>query len=153
MKNVKNLSLTLIVALGSAFITLWVYTQFFNTPQIVRIEENQAMHYASLPSAPQGVAPDLTFAAENSVHAVVHVKVISTENAISYNNPFYDWFYGDRYQRQEPRIREGSGSGVIISTDGYIVTNNHVIDKADQIKVVLNDKREFEAKLIGIDKT
>ncbi len=153
MKNGKNLGLTLIIAFGSALITLWAYTKFFNEPQVVRVEQEQAMRYASLPSAPQGQAPDLTYAAENSVHAVVHVKVISKENVTTYSNPFYDWFYGDRYQRQQPRIREGSGSGVIITDDGYIVTNNHVIDQADEIKVVLNDKREYEAKLVGTDKT
>ncbi|PTN07601.1 Do family serine endopeptidase [Mangrovibacterium marinum] len=153
MKNVKNLGLTLIIAFGSALITLWAYTKFFNEPQVVRVEQQQAMRYANLPSAPQGKAPDLTYAAENSVHAVVHVKVVSKENVVTYSNPFYDWFYGDRYQRQQPRIREGSGSGVIMTEDGYIVTNNHVIDRADEIKVVLNDKREYEAKLVGTDRT
>ena len=153
MKNVKNLGLTLMIAFGAAMITLWAYTHYFEQPQFVTVQDKQPLQYASLPSAPQGEAPDLTFAAENSVHAVVHVKVSSKENVAGYSNPFYDWFYGDRYQRQQPQIREGSGSGVIISQEGYIVTNNHVIDHADQIKVVLNDKREFQATLVGTDET
>ena len=153
MKNLKNLSLTLMIAMGSALIAVWAYTRFFEPTQIVTINEKPTMQYASLPSAPQGEAPDLTYAAENSVHAVVHVKVISKQDVSVYNNPFFDFFYGDRYQRQQPQIRQGAGSGVIITTDGYIATNNHVIDDADEIKVVLNDKREFDAKLIGTDNT
>jgi S1-C subfamily serine protease len=105
-----------------------------------------------MPSAPQGEAPDLTYAAESSVHAVVHVKVMTKVDVSSYGNPFFDWFYGDRFQ-QQPQLREGAGSGVILSEDGYIVTNNHVINDAEKVKVVLNDKREFEAKVIGTDET
>lgn len=153
MKNFRNLSLTVMIALGSALIAVWAYTRFFEPTQIVTINEKPIMQYASLPSAPQGEAPDLTYAAENSVHAVVHVKVISKQDVSVYNNPFFDFFYGDRYQRQQPQIRQGAGSGVIITSDGYIATNNHVIDDADEIKVVLNDKREFDAKLIGTDNT
>lgn len=68
-------------------------------------------------------------------------------------NPFFDFFYGDRFSRQEPQIVRGAGSGVIISSEGYIVTNNHVVEGADKVKVVLNDKREFDGKVIGTDET
>ena len=156
MKNYKRIGLTFFIALSSAFIAVWAYNRFFEEPQIVTVPQSQAMKYASLPSAPQGNAPDLTFAAESSVHAVVHVKVTSKVEAQQYyNNPFFEWFYGDRrpQQQQQPQVRQGAGSGVIISDDGYIVTNNHVIDDADDIQVVLNDNRQYTAKLIGTDPT
>ncbi|WP_430972231.1 Do family serine endopeptidase [Sunxiuqinia rutila] len=154
MKDYKRIGLTFVVALFSAFIAVWAYNTFFAKPQIVTVPQEQSIRYASLPSAPQGEAPDLTYAAESSVHAVVHVKVSSTQQARQFHsNPFYEWFYGDRYQQQQPQIRQGAGSGVILGSDGYIVTNNHVIDDADDIQVVLNDNRQFEAQLIGADPT
>lgn len=155
MKDYKKIGITFVVALFSAFVAIWAYSTFFNEPQIVTVAQEQAMRYASLPSAPQGEAPDLTYAAENSVHAVVHVKVTSKQEAQQFHsNPFFEWFYGDRYQQQmPPQIRQGAGSGVILTEDGYIVTNNHVIDDADEIQVVLNDNRQYDAKLIGTDPT
>ena len=154
MKDYKKFGLTFAVALFSALIAVWAYTSFFNAPQVVTVQQEQPLRYASLPSAPQGDAPDLTYAAGSSVHAVVHVKVSSKQEARQYHsNPFYEWFYGDRYQQQPPQTRQGAGSGVILSEDGFIVTNNHVIDGADDIQVVLNDNRQYEAKLIGADPT
>ncbi|MFV0522214.1 MAG: Do family serine endopeptidase [Mangrovibacterium sp.] len=154
MKDLRNVAVSLLVAVLSAGITIWAYQTFFSTPQVVTVESNPSMKYASLPtSAPAGNNIDLTYAAEHSVHAVVHVKVSSEEKSEAYGNPFYEWFYGNRGYRQQPRIKEGSGSGVIISSDGYIATNNHVIDGADKIKVVLQDKREFKATLVGTDPT
>ena len=99
---------------------------------------------------------DLTQAAESSLHAVVHIK--STQNGkvqtVQAPTDIFDFFFGDgRGQRRQiqtqPRV--GIGSGVIISKDGYIVTNNHVIDGADEISVTLNDNREFKGRLIGTD--
>lgn len=152
MKNLRKISLFVLIAFGSAFFALWTYTRYFNDQEIV-IKEKVPSQYTSLPSAPQGKSPDLTYAAENSVQSVVHVMVTSKEEIDVSNNPFFDFFYGDRYPRQQSQIRKGAGSGVIISSDGYIVTNNHVVKDADDIKVILNDKREFDAKLIGTDKT
>ena len=100
---------------------------------------------------------DFTNAAELSVHAVVHVKVktpVQTQQFGFPNDPFFEYFFGrpqQPQQQQEMPMQEGSGSGVIISTDGYIVTNNHVIDKSKEIEVTLNDKRTFKAKLVGAD--
>lgn len=68
-----------------------------------------------------------------------------------FDDPFFRRFFGDEFREFEPRKRPGLASGVIVSVDGYIVTNNHVVSNAEQIKVLLSDKREFKAKLIGAD--
>ncbi|MDO4757218.1 MAG: deoxyribonuclease HsdR, partial [Parabacteroides sp.] len=97
---------------------------------------------------------DFTVAAERAVHGVVHIK--ATTNAKEYAgsrsqqyvDPFEYFFgFGGRggFQRPQPQPRVGAGSGVIISTDGYILTNNHVIDGADELEVTLNDNRKFSA--------
>ena len=100
---------------------------------------------------------DFTAAAEKAIHGVVHIK--ATQNAQSNGgdqqlvDPFEYFFgFGGRQQRT-PQPRVGAGSGVIISTDGYIITNNHVIDGADELEVTLNDNRKFDAKVIGADPT
>lgn len=99
---------------------------------------------------------DLTKAAESSVHAVVHIRAteLSKTRTIQTQPDFFDWFFGDGrgQQRQiqtQPRV--GFGSGVIISKDGYIVTNNHVVEGADEITVKLNDERELKGRVIGTD--
>lgn len=91
---------------------------------------------------------DFTYAAEQTVHAVVHVRTKSMVQQPS--NPIMEWFYGDRY-RSRPREVAGYGSGVITAPDGYIITNNHVIEDAENIEVKLNDNRVFSAELIGRD--
>ena len=98
-----------------------------------------------------GVAPvDFTNAAEMSVGAVVHVKTKYNVYGKQYVDPFYQFFFG-RPQQQPQGQAQATGSGVILSQDGYIVTNNHVIAQANEIEVVLNDKRSFTAQLIGTD--
>lgn len=116
---------------------------------------NVPASYAAYSKGP-AVGVDFTQAAELSVHAVVHVKTKVPMQSQSYgfqDDPFFDYFFGRPQQRrgQEMPLRESSGSGVIISNDGYIVTNNHVIDNSKEIEVTLNDNRSFKAKLVGTD--
>jgi Do/DeqQ family serine protease len=103
---------------------------------------------------------DFTYAAEQAVHAVVHIRAVQRAQAPSRRGSqdfdFFEYFFGDRGGQQQPRQqqpRQGFGSGVIISTDGYIITNNHVIERAQEIEVSLNDNRSFTAKVIGSDPT
>lgn len=122
----------------------------------------------STASAVVGQPIDLTYAAEKALPTVVHIKAVQNskiqEVEVQNSDPFGDMFdpfgfFGQRQQQgqnqkrkvQTPK-REGSGSGVIISTDGYIVTNNHVVEGADELTVTLSDNREFSARIIGTDK-
>ena len=101
--------------------------------------------------------PDLTYAAENAVKAVVNIEAIQqVEMPRRGYDPFLEFFgipqdYGYGDGRPQYREQRAGGSGVIISEDGYIVTNNHVVDGASKLKVKLNDGRTFDAKLIGTD--
>ena len=91
-------------------------------------------------------AVDFTEAADKTIHTVVHVKNVSRK---SVSNPILEYFYGYRGDQLQEQI--GTGSGVIISEDGYIVTNNHVIKDASEIEITLNNKKSYTAKLIGTD--
>ncbi|MCF0176306.1 MAG: Do family serine endopeptidase [Bacteroidales bacterium] len=96
--------------------------------------------------------PDFTYAAENSVDAVVYVKVTVQGQSHSGSQDIFDFFFGLPGGRsQKPQERTGSGSGVIITPDGYIVTNNHVVGDATKIEVTLNSNQTYEATLVGTD--
>jgi serine protease Do len=148
----KTLITTFIIALLGALIGLFVYTRFLDKDKLVTGEdkEKQQMEentrYTSL--VPQSGVNDFTFAAEQTIHAVVHVKTKATVST-EYSNPLYEFFYGPG--SGSPREVQGFGSGVIVTADGYIVTNNHVIEDADDVNVTLNDKRTFSAEVVGRD--
>ncbi|MDO4172522.1 MAG: Do family serine endopeptidase [Prevotellaceae bacterium] len=115
-----------------------------------------------------GQPVDLTYAAEKALPAVVHIRFLQNAKVKTVDvqsDPFSDFFDpfgifgnpggrgGKRQQQVQTPKREGAGSGVIISSDGYIVTNNHVVEGADELTVTLNDNREFSATIVGTDKT
>lgn len=94
--------------------------------------------------------PDFTYAAESAVDAVVYVKVTIKTKMNSYADPFYRFFFGEDMAPQS-REQQGSGSGVIIRSDGYIVTNNHVVDGASKVEVTLNNNKTYPATVVGTD--
>ena len=118
------------------------------TDRIETSGRSPEVRYVNMPVAAGVAAPvDLTTAAENSVNAVVHV---TTETMVNVRDPFADFFWGHRAP-STPQPRQGAGSGVIMTDDGYIVTNNHVVEGADKIQVHLNDRRQFTATVVGRD--
>ena len=120
---------------------------------------------AASPAAVSGQPIDLTVAAEKALPCVVHIKYLQNSKVREVevqSDPFGDMFdpfgfFGQRQQTPQKRKvqtpkKEATGSGVLISSDGYIVTNNHVVEGADELTVTLNDNREFSARIIGTDK-
>ena len=135
---------------AGALIALVAHDHFLRTSVNVPSSETNSplqVRYVNLPGGDGAVAVDFTAAAEHSVNAVVHV---TTETTVNLRDPFADFFWGSRAPTQQQQ-RQGAGSGVIISPDGYIVTNNHVIEGADRIAVHMNDRRNFEARVVGRD--
>jgi serine protease Do len=145
----KGILTVLLTTVTGAVLAVFIYAKFFQAePRTIEVPAAEKVIYTSLNGQPSGESMDFTDAAEKAVHAVVHVKVKSEAN-YAYN-PFYEFFFGERPNVQ-PEPVMGFGSGVIISPDGYIVTNNHVVDGSEDIEVVLNDKRSFSATVIGVD--
>lgn len=142
------------MAVLGAVIALFAYTRFFekapatNQHDSSRIYMENAQAYLTSMQQRAGQI-DFTYAAEQTVHAVVHVRTKSLMSSQP-QNPIMEFFYGPQSQ-QKPREVRGFGSGVIISADGYIITNNHVIEDAEDVEVALNDRRLFPAEVIGRD--
>ena len=141
------------MAVLGATIALFAYTTIIEKPsQTVSkdsssVEVKDAKAFLTSLQMQEGQV-DFTYAAEQTVHAVVHVHTKALVGGQA-DNPIMEWFYGDRYSK--PREVSGYGSGVIISNDGYIITNNHVIEDAESVEVTLNDKRTLAAQVIGRD--
>lgn len=156
IKNLKSLATITLVSAVTALICLFVYARFFAAPSEVYISQNPfKTHYASYDSngaAASGPA-SFTQAANIVIPVTVHIntkvpgKVIQSDGPFGGNDPFSSLFGGRYYSPG----KLASGSGVIISDDGYVVTNNHVIDGASQIIVTLYDSKSYNATVIGTD--
>lgn len=161
-KNILSYAAVALISVGATFGT-YSYLESRNSDNYSSADRynysnefNQKnVHLASLTG--DGF-PDFTKVAENSVHAVVHIKSVVKAQASSRRqqrpiDPFEYFFgFGDRGgQQYNPQPAVGFGSGVIISKDGYIITNNHVIDKATEIEVTMNDNSTYQARILGTD--
>ena len=163
MRNTKYLFAMTFTAILGGIISVFVYhytVQFsniknaetFNT--LLVADEQKSVTSAEIkprPTTAFQTGVDFTNAAENTVNGVVHVKTIVEGKEYYQINPFHFFFGNPDPQPRRGPDRSGSGSGVIISKDGYIVTNNHVIKDAKEIEVRTNDNRSFKAEVIGRD--
>ena len=145
----------IIVSLTCSIISIIFYSIFSNSISTEENENDQAfIDYSESFINTSGInsiqyssnvgSPDLTFAAKKSINAVVHVKNTSIVNES--DSWALQFFYGD-----ESRKRVGTGSGVIISPDGYIITNHHVIENSSEVIITTNDNKEYEAIIVGSD--
>jgi len=146
----KKISTLFLVSLLSGVVTLCSYKLLFDTNGYFSKDKSGLVTMASNSFEKRvGLSTeilDFTEAAEKTIHSVVHVKNVSRTTV---SNPILEYFYG--YKGGQSQEQVGTGSGVIISEDGYIVTNNHVIKDASEIEITLNNKKSYKAKLIGTD--
>ena len=156
----KKIGITFLAACLGGAVAIGAYKLMENKYNSgLTFEEKQKIHFTNNPAAKVVSSTgdlDFTQAAAAVTPGVVHIKTTygaTTSQGSGGNDPFQDMFedfFGNR-RRMPQGPSMGSGSGVIISDDGYIVTNNHVVDKADKIRVILSDKRSLEAKVVGRD--
>ncbi len=145
----KKVLLFVAMAFAGGIVSLGAYQLFLKKSGNTSFQQGQAQlpvyntNYAALPLAEGSV--DFTAAAERTVNSVVHVKTQTTVQPVF--NPWND-FFG---YNQDPRVQMSSGSGVIISNDGYIITNNHVVEGAEKLSVTLNNNTNYEATIVGRD--
>ncbi len=163
--RLKNILAVVAISASTAILSVagygkWMQSKYAGTQEQGKLPVNYAGFYGN--NAPGGNS-DFTAAATAATPAVVHIKTKTKARQISNSqqrqrNPFGDMFGGDMFDEffNGPRMQvipeqQASGSGVIISQDGYIVTNNHVVDGADEINVTLTNKKSYKATVVGVD--
>lgn len=149
-QNILTASLGAVIALGGFHLMNDNNKIALTTPTII---EAKPQIQLSKSAAPLTVTPSFEEAASKSLNSVVHIKTIATRDVGRQQiDPLQEFFFGQP-QRAPKQEVAGSGSGVIISEDGYIATNNHVINGATKIEVTLNDKRTYNGTIVGTDPT
>ncbi len=162
MKNLKNYLLAIIFSILGGLTSITGYKYFNDDINSVSIQSNDNLKFANYVYdttdviVPEGM--NFIYTSKKTTPAVVHIRTTYEGRSTGMRSPFEDMFrdfFGERYSPREREMpqRRGSGSGVIMTSDGYIITNNHVVDNANEIEVLLNDNRTFIATVEGADPT
>ncbi len=146
----KHIFTYLIIAIIGSLIAVFTYIRVEDSrSDTAGVTMQRPVWQANMPEDYDSENMDFTYAAERTVHGVVHVKTLRERERREIQDPF-EFFFGPR-EREDPEPEVGFGSGVIVTPDGYIVTNYHVIQEADEIQVTLHDQRTFQAEVMGED--
>ena len=160
--NIRKIGFTALIAFVSAFAAVATFNYFgWNKQQVSVIENDTPATLAAYARSSESQPIDLRYAAATSTPSVVHIKSTFEAEKVSsrgnqdpfqdfFGNDFYKYFHGPNPYQSQPQV--ATGSGVIVSKDGFIVTNNHVVENADEIEVMMNNNKSYKAKLIGRDK-
>ena len=162
MKNLKNYLLAIIFSILGGLTSITGYKYFNDDINSVSVQVDDNLKFANYVYdttdviVPEGM--NFVYTSKKTTPAVVHIRTTYEGRSTGMRSPFEDMFrdfFGERYSPREREIpqRRGSGSGVIMTSDGYIITNNHVVDNASEVEVLLNDNRTFIATVEGADPT
>ena len=162
MKNLKNYLLAIIFSILGGLTSITGYKYFNDDINSVSVQSNDNLKFANYVYdttdviVPEGM--NFIYTSKKTTPAVVHIRTTYEGRSTGMRSPFEDMFrdfFGERYSPREREMpqRRGSGSGVIMTSDGYIITNNHVVDNASEVEVLLNDNRTFIATVEGADPT
>ncbi len=162
MKNIKNYILAIVFSIIGGLTSITGYKYFSDDMNSVSVQANDNLKFANYVYdttdviVPEGM--NFIYTSKKTTPAVVHIRTTYEGRSTGMRSPFEDMFrdfFGERYSPREREVpqRRGSGSGVIMTSDGYIITNNHVVDNASEVEVLLNDNRTFIATVEGADPT
>ena len=162
MKNLKYYLLAIVFSILGGLTSITGYKYFNDDINSVSVQANDNLKFANYVYdttdviVPEGM--NFVYTSKKTTPAVVHIRTTYEGRSTGMRSPFEDMFrdfFGERYSPREREVpqRRGSGSGVIMTSDGYIITNNHVVDNASEVEVLLNDNRTFIATVEGADPT
>jgi len=147
-KIIQYAVITISLMTISGFVSITMYNAFSKEQKVKYVETQKTPSPTLTKNTPTiNASTNFELAAEMSINTVVHIKTASVVR--TQTDPLYEFFYGR--SKSPSRAVQSSGSGVIISDNGYIVTNNHVVDNVQNIEVVLNNKKTYKAEIIGTD--